>query len=351
MWDAWGHAIGYAMPMSRFRTAAATLVLALATLPTMLLAQATPTPPSPRLGVFFWHDSPNDLATFDGIQRGLALAGLQPEYVIERAGGDANAATAALRKLRSAGCELHLALGTEAALRAHRQLPDQTVVFAAVSDPVATGIVRSWDGSGHARLCGASNAIEPANVLAAFRLAMPELRRLGVLRSTTTGIVSQAEVAAMRQYLLTAKTPPLELVEAIVADAGGLGAAAADLLQRDVQAIWIPIDLVVYQQVPAIQQALGERRLPLLTTAASAMAQGAIAGAVPDYALHGRRTAALVLRVLRGAAAGEQPIDRMRSHRLVVNLEAARRNRIELPLSLLALADELLEPDQPNATR
>jgi len=65
--------------------------------------------------VLFEHDSPNDLATFDG---------LQSTDMIERAGGDSAAATVALQRLRFAEVKLHLALGNEAAQSAHRHLSD-----------------------------------------------------------------------------------------------------------------------------------------------------------------------------------------------------------------------------------
>jgi len=79
---------------------------------------------------------------------------------------------------------------------------------------------------------------------------------------------------------------------------------------------------------------------------------GALVGAVVDYPLHGRRTALLAIDVLlHGKNPGSLPIDRMQGSRITVNLAIARENGIQLPLSLLVLADELLDPDFPNAPR
>lgn len=304
-----------------------------------------------RLGVFFWHDSPNDLAAFAGIQKGLQQAGLAHTFVEQRAESDAQKAKAAFAALRAARCDLVFAMGTQAALLAKDELRDVPVVFAAVSDPVASGVVRGWDGSG-TNLCGGSNWIAPANVLDVFRLAVPGIRRLGMLRSAGSGVVSGAEFATMQAHLATLPKGQLELHEAVARDPAGVGDAVASLLQKDVDAIWIPIDITIYQNVAAVRQALGTKKVPLLTTAAAGVRGGAVVGAVVDYALHGRRAASLALDVLvRGKAPGSLPVDRMRGTLVVVNLAAARRDGIELPLSLLAIADELLDPEITNAGR
>ena len=122
--------------------------------------------------------------------------------------------------------------------------------------------------------------------------------------------------------------------------------AVAKLRQQDVDAIWIPIDLTIYQNVRAIELALEGDHLPLLTTAAAGVRNGALVAAAVDYNLHGRRAAALVQRALAQGSV-RLGVDRMRSSLVVVNLKAAQRNQIELPLSLLVLADELIAPENP----
>lgn len=303
---------------------------------------AVPGAPAIPLGVFFWHDSPNDDATWRGLQQGLAALRLPVAPVERRAGGDQKRAVAQLDELR-AQCRLIVALGTEAALLCKERVPDVPVVFAAVSNAVASGVVADWNGSGR-NLCGASNWIPPSAVLDAFQLAVPGLRRLGMLRSQTSGIVSAAELSAMREHLGKQSQPPtLQLIEAVAKDAADLPRATAELQQAGVDAIWIPIDLTVYQNLAAVRQALGARPLPLVATTAAGVRGGALVGATVDYGLHGRRAATLVHAVLVGGKApGTLPIDRMRSATVVVNVGAARAAGTELPLSLLLLADELL---------
>lgn len=308
-------------------------------------AAAAAQSPRPRVGVFFWHDSPNDAATYDGVRQGLLAAGFGCDFVERRGEADPARAAAALGELRTERCDLVLALGTEAALLADRELRDVPVVFAAVTNPVAAGLLPDWQASGR-RLCGASNWIDPASVLDVFRLAVPGLRRLGMLRCKTSGVVSAAEFESMRQHLLSQPQRQLELFEAVASDDGGIEQATNELLGRGVDAIWIPIDIVVYQNIPLIERSIGGARVPLVSTAATAVRRGAMVGTAVDYRLHGRRAAAMILDVVRdGRDPATLPVDRMRSSLVIVNLAAARRNGIELPLSLLALADELIAPE------
>jgi putative ABC transport system substrate-binding protein len=308
--------------------------------------------PAPhRLGVFFWHDSPNDVTTFAGIRAGLQRARFVATLLEHHADSDRARASAALAELRRQHCELVFVLGTQAALLAKDELPDVPVVFAAVSDAVASGVVPTWSGSGR-NICGASNWIAPSAVLDVFRLAVPGLARLGMIRSQASGVVSAAELATMRAHLAANPTLGLTLHEAVAVDAADIERAVADLVAQDVQALWIPIDLTIYSDLAAVHRGLGSRRLPLLTTAAAGVTNGAHVGAAVDYDLHGRRAAALAVQVLaHGAQPGSLPVDRMRGTQIKINLGAARADGIELPLSILAVADELLDTEASREAR
>jgi putative ABC transport system substrate-binding protein len=324
------------------------LLLAAAVAGTDRATAQAPTPPAagPRIGVFFWHDSPNDLITFAGVRTGLDQAGLACAFVERHADSDLDRAARLLAELREADCDVVLALGTRATQLADDAQLGAPIVFAAVTNPVAAGIVADWGPTGRP-LCGASNWIDPANVLEVFRLAVPGLSRLGIVRSKANGVVSEAELASMREHLALPDAPAVELVESVAADEHDLTRAASELVTAGVDAIWVPIDISVYEHVLVVEKALGGRRIPIVTTAAAAIAGGALVGATVDYDLHGRRAAALLLAVLRrGVDPGSVPVDRMHGRRVVVNLRAAHRVGIELPLSLLVLADELIAPKE-----
>ena len=119
---------------------------------------------------------------------------------MRRADSDPARARAHLAEFGKQGVDLVVALGTEATriAAAHRP-PGVPVVFTAVTDPVSSGIVPDWKGSG-SFLAGNSNHIDSHRVLDEFRTALPGLHALGVLHSKDNR-VSRAEIQGLQAAL------------------------------------------------------------------------------------------------------------------------------------------------------
>ena len=311
-----------------------------------LRAQDDPAPW--RLGVFFWHDAPNDLQALDGIRAALAAHGRAHELVLRTAGEDPEQAAEQLGELDRMGLDLVFAMGTQAALLCREHLRSAPVVFTAVTNPVESGVVPGWDGSG-TRMTGNSNWIDPATVLEVFRMAVPGLARLGVLRSTQHGVVSAAEVREMSDRLVVERESRRvvvvpELVEEVVDGEAGLVAATERLVAAGVDAIWVPIDRVVYASLDRVVPVVARGGVPLLSSSLRGSRDGAVAGVVVDYEMLGERAVVMALRILEhGDDPAAMPIGRMRGYQVVVNLDAAARIGYELPLPLLAIADVIHE--------
>ncbi len=295
----------------------------------------------PRIGVLFWHDSPNDGAAYEGVNEGFALAGVLPIFEVVRAAGDDAAARAALRDFEERGLDLVYALGTGAALRARAEVTRVPVVFTAVTDPVGSGVVASLAGSGR-NLCGTASGVDPADTLRVFRTALPGLRALAVVYDPANP-VSRGEVEGARRAA-SAMDPPMRLLER-TAEAGalrapgGVRAAAADAL-AGAGALWIPIDIEIYSRADQAAAAAAALGRPVLATAPAASRTAAAVCVTVDFRAVGRSSVVPALRALRGEDPGAIPVSRPRSYRVVLNLEAARRSAFEIPLPLLAAADE-----------
>ncbi|MGE0142627.1 MAG: ABC transporter substrate-binding protein [Planctomycetota bacterium] len=316
----------------------------------VLAAQVAPSPERVlRLGVLYWHDSPNDRRAAEGIRRALDLGRRRYEWREVSADSDRERARSEIAALRAQGIDLLFALGTEASLIAADAVRDLPIVFTAVTNPVESQVVSGWSGS-RRNLAGNSNWIDSATVLRVFEQAVPRLRTLGVLRSENTGVVSAAELAGMRAELAARPAErAIDLREAIVKEVAELGAAVDELAVAGVDAIWIPIDFLVYENIEAVAAAAARRRLPLVSSSLRGVQAAAVAGLVVDYELLGERAALIALDILeRGKSPGEIPIGRMQSYRVVVNLDACRRLGHRVPLSLLAVADLVIAEGDPR---
>lgn len=314
---------------------------ALASLLVTALALAAPGKERPRVGVLFWHDSPNDREAFAGVRDGFALAGMDPIFEVVEARGDDAAARAALSDFEARSVDLVYAMGTGSALRARAAVATRPVVFTAVTDPVGSGLVPSLEGSGR-NLCGNASGLDPAAALALFRAALPRLSVLAVVHDPGNP-VSRSEVAAMARAG-AALVPPVRLrvqsapAESLRASGGVREACAAALDGAD--ALWIPIDIEVYSRADQAAEAAAAVRRPVFTTAAAAARTAACVCLTADFRAVGRSSVVLAARALRGEDPGRMAVPRPRSSRVILNLEAAARTRFELPLSLIASADE-----------
>ncbi|MCK6482213.1 MAG: hypothetical protein L6R43_19320 [Planctomycetes bacterium] len=311
----------------------------------LLAAAPAPARPAgeerPRVGVLFWHDSPNDRAAFEGVRDGFALAGSEPIFEIVEARGEDAAARAALRDFEARGLDLVYAMGTGAALRAKEEVEGIPVVFTAVTDPVGSGLVPSLKGSGR-NLCGNGSGVAAADTLAVFRRALPDLRALAVVHDPENP-VSSAEVRSLREAAARLD-PPLRLLErptpaAALRAPGGLREAARRALEG-AGALWIPIDIEVYSRAGEAGAAAAEARRPVLATAPAASRTAAAVCVAANFRALGRSSVVLARAALAGRDPGSLEVPFPRSYGVIVNLEAARRSGWEPPLEFLAATDE-----------
>lgn len=304
-----------------------------------------------RLGVFFWHESPNDEAAFVGIREAFEESGRLHELIVQQAGSDRQRAIEILQQFRSGRVDLIFAMGTDAALLAAEHVVDTPIVFTAVTNPVESGVTPSWEGSGR-NLAGNSNWIASETVLHIFRLAVPKLSRLGMLRSKISGVVSAAELQAMKTYLRKPDAPAVEIVEETVDGVKGIRPAVKRLAESRVEAIWIPIDFLIYENMEEVLCAAQPHGLPLVSSSIKGMMTGAVAGVVVDYKMLGKQAAVIALDILeRSVQPGKIPVGTVKGFQVIVNIGAARRCNYELPLPLLVFADSILKNGTPQESK
>jgi putative tryptophan/tyrosine transport system substrate-binding protein len=78
-----------------------------------------------------------------------------------------------------------------------------------------------------------------------------------------------------------------------------------------------------------------------------AFREGALAGGLLSYGADlkdlGRRGAPYVDKILRGTLPGTLPVEQLSKYELLINLKTAKVLGLDVPPSLLAIADEVIE--------
>jgi putative ABC transport system substrate-binding protein len=219
--------------------------------------------------------------------------------------------------------------------RATAALP---IVFAAATDPVATGFVTNLARPDR-NLTGFADR-EPSSVgkLAEFvRELSPQVTRVGIVGNTFTGnTVSQT---VERAAVLLGLQPTLISAP----DAQALEAGIAAFAQMPAGALVIPSDpiTVIHRKLVV---ALAQRyRLPAVYGFRFYVADGGLLSYGVDKRDQYSGAARYIDRVLKGAKPADLPVQLPVKYELVVNGKAVKALGLELPLSILMRIDEVIE--------
>lgn len=292
-----------------------------------------------KIAVFFWHESTNDYMAFKGIKDGFKTAGLDCDFDIMKAFRDEDKASEIIQKLSKQKPDLIYAMGTHGTKRIMKIIKDTPIVFTAVTNPVQSGITPNWNTSGR-NIAGNSNWISTDKVLTDFKEVVPALKRLGVIYDPDNP-VSSAEVRVARKVVDSLQ---LKLMQIEVKSTDDLLPAAKSLVAKKVEAIWVPIDRLVYNNLDKIRAVTDPAKLPLVSSSHKGIKDGAIFGAVVDYHALGKLSVSIALKILdQKIDPKDIPVGTMHSYKHIFNFKIAKEIGYEIPLSVLAIADEIIE--------
>ena len=213
------------------------------------------------------------------------------------------------------------------------------IVFAAVGDPVGTGLVASLARPGG----NATGLSIQATDLAAKRLGLvrevvPGLRRLAIMANSD----SRAAVVEMREVQATARTLGLEVVTSEIRSPEDI-APAFEALKGRAEALYVCNDpLVTTNRISINTLALGVR-LPAVYNVREFVEAGGLMSYGPSFLDLYRRTADLVDKILRGAKPADIPVEQPTKFELMINLKTAKFLGLSIPPSLLQRADQVIE--------
>jgi putative tryptophan/tyrosine transport system substrate-binding protein len=212
------------------------------------------------------------------------------------------------------------------------------IVFATAGDPVGTGVVASLarpGGNVTGLSSGATDVV--GKRLELLREIVPGLRRLAILASD-----SPYAVLDIGEVQRAARTLALEVATFEIRRAEDI-APAFETLKGGADAIYVISDPVtVSNRVRINTRALGAR-LPTMHSVREPVDAGGLMSYGANWSDMFRRAADYVDKVLRGTKPADIPVEQPTKFDLILNLTTARLLGLEVPPTLLARADEVIE--------
>jgi putative ABC transport system substrate-binding protein len=235
--------------------------------------------------------------------------------------------------------ELIVTEGTVAARAAVNASSSIPVVITSAADPFIGGLVKSLSRPG-GNVTGFASMEKDISgkVFAILKEAVPGLRRIGVLASAAIrGLFAPGQDEAAKalgiEYqffdMARAEMAPAAMDGAIAAGAQGVvvrGSPYFSSAQRR-----LIIDSAAVRKLPAIYERRDDAE------------RGGLVSYAPNVQDQYRATAQYVVRILAGEKPGELPIQQPVKFEMVINLKTAKAIGLDIPATLLARADEVIE--------
>ena len=243
-------------------------------------------------------------------------------------------------ELVTSAVDVLITVGANAAPYAKSATTSIPVIFVAVSDPIGSGLVKSF-ARPEGNVTGISNSAADliGKRLEILKELIADLSRTALLVNLNAQVaniyVQSAQEAAARLGLnhraFSWRSPDeLELV-------------FSDMKRANIQALITAPDGLAFTHRATIAKLATEKRIALSVWSRQTLEAGALMsyGADPD-AIY-RRAAVYVDKILKGSKPSELPVQGPTKFQLVINLKTAKTLGLDVPLFLQQRADEVIE--------
>lgn len=217
------------------------------------------------------------------------------------------------------------------------------IVFVAVADPIALGVVTNLARPG-GHITGLSTLVPggfTGKLLELLREAVPTAGRVAVLWSSKNPLHVHF---IPRELVPSAEALGVKLQMLDVTEAAGIASAIEAAVRERAQALFVMGDPMFHRPFGRVPELALRAKLPSLYLDRDVVVVGGgLLSYGPDWGVMFRRAAAYVDRILKGAQPGDLPVEQPARFELVINMKTARALGLIIPQSLLLRADQVIE--------
>ena len=256
------------------------------------------------------------------------------------AAGDADRARKFAAELLALAPNVILSAGTTNVRAVQEATRAVAIVFVSVTDPVGAGIVASLPRPG-ANITGFSQfeyAIG-AKWLELLKQVAPRVTRVAVLRNP----VQASGIGQFGAIQSGAASMGVELSPIDVRDATEIERAIISLASPSDGGLIVPSSGAAAVHRELIVTLAAKHRVPAVYIRSLYVRAGGLISYGPDIEYQLRRAAEYVDRILRGEKPADLPVQAPTKYELAINLKTAKALGLEVPPTLLARADEVIE--------
>jgi putative tryptophan/tyrosine transport system substrate-binding protein len=256
--------------------------------------------------------------------------------------GEANAARAQAlaRELVDLAPDVILATNTPTARALKLATATVPVVFAGLADPVADGIAISLSKPG-GNITGFTsfNAAIAGKWLQLLKEISPGIDRVAVMYNPTTAPY------AIFLPVMQAVAPQIgvTLIDVRVGDVAAIESALAQFANALRGGLVVMPDVFLTRNRDTIFRITNQIRLPTMCPLRSFAVAGGLMSYGSNFDDLFEQAATYVDRILRGEKPGDLPVQEPTRYEAIINLQTAKAIGVEIPSSLLATADEVIE--------
>jgi putative ABC transport system substrate-binding protein len=237
--------------------------------------------------------------------------------------------------------DLILVSTSSAAIAAKDATTTIPIVFNAVPDPVAIGLVKSLARpGGNVTGVTAVQADLAQKRLAILKEAVPDVRKVGVLRPS---IMTEGAVTEMKRLETGAKSLAVELHVEEVSGPEAFDRVLAAMKKARVGAVIVIPNPIFYNDRAQLVALSTQMRLPLMSWVREFTEIGAPIAYGVRNTYQAQRMAVLAARILKGAKPADLPVEEPTRFELSINVKAAKALGLTIPPSLVLRADHVIE--------
>ncbi|MDF3058069.1 MAG: hypothetical protein K0R17_2284 [Rariglobus sp.] len=244
--------------------------------------------------------------------------------------GDSSHILPILQNYDSSDAEVLVTFSTPMLQGALATIRNKPIVFTYVTDPIAAGAGKTWTDH-DPRVTGVGTMVPVAEGVRVIRALFPKLKRLGTLYNA--GEVNSTRVIDLLRP--ACRDAGIELVALSVAATGDVPQAAQALAAREVEALYLPNDNLVYQAFPVVMQVADRARLPVFNGDPAYLGKGIFASVGPGYYAAGQAGAHKLARVLAGEKPAAIPMENVSVNRIGFDRAVARKLGLTFDEALL----------------